>query len=447
MKLAFIGTGYVGLVTGTCMAELGHTVICVDIDKKKIAGIQKGIMPIYELGLEELVEKNVKENRLSFTASVGDAIREADVVFSAVGTPEDKKTGKADLRYVFSVAETFGKNLNGLVKPGKTGHGVNYKILVNKSTVPVGTADKCRDIVLHASKGKCEFDVVSNPEFLREGAAIKDFLNPDRVVVGVSGERAKEVMEKIYRPIARAGRPVMMTDIRSAELIKYASNAFLATKITFINEIANFCEKAGANVKEVAKGMGADSRIGSRFLYAGIGYGGSCFPKDVQALMQTGKEYGSQFTIIEAADKVNDLQKLRPLEFLKHHYKSLKGKTIAIWGLSFKPRTDDVREAPALYIVEALLKAGAKVRVFDPVAMESFRAMFPDKRVQYGESAYAVAEKADALLVMTEWDEFRTVEYPELASRMRSRVIVDGRNIFERKEAEAEGFVYFGIGV
>lgn len=435
MKLAFIGTGYVGLVTGTCMAELGHTVICADIDEKKIAKLKKGIMPIYELGLEELVEKNVKEERLSFTASIGQAIREADVVFSAVGTPEDKQTGKADLRHVFSVAETFGKNLNG------------YKVLVNKSTVPVGTADKTRDIVSHASKGTGEFDVVSNPEFLREGAAIKDFLNPDRVVIGVSSDRAKALMEKIYRPIARTGRPVVMTDVRSAELIKYAANAFLATKITFINEIANFCEKSGANVKEVARGMGLDSRIGSRFLYAGIGYGGSCFPKDVQALMQTGKEYGSAFRIIEAADKVNDMQKLRPIAFLKQHFKTLKGKTIAIWGLSFKPRTDDVRESPALYIIAALLKAGAKVRAFDPVAIESFKMMFPDKRVRYAENAYDAVEKADALLIMTEWDEFRTAEYPELAARMKERVIVDGRNIFERREAEAEGFTYFGIGV
>lgn len=434
MKLAFIGTGYVGLVTGTCMAELGHTVICADIDKKKIAKLKKGVMPIYELGLDELVEKNVKEGRLSFTASVGQAIREADVVFSAVGTPEDKATGKADLQYVYAVAEMFAKNLNG------------YKILVNKSTVPVGTADQTHDVIFHASKGKGEFDVVSNPEFLREGAAIKDFLNPDRVVVGVSSDRAKVIMEKIYRPIARAGRPVVITDVRSAELIKYAANAFLATKITFINEIANFCEKSGANVKEVARGMGLDSRIGSRFLYAGIGYGGSCFPKDVQALMQTGKEYGSSFHIVEAADKVNDIQKLRPVTFLKEHFKTLKGKTIAIWGLSFKPRTDDVREAPALYVIEALLKAGAKVQAFDPVAIESFKAMFPDKRVKYATNAYDATLKADALLIMTEWDEFRTAEYPDLASRMKGLVIVDGRNIFERREAEAEGFTYFGIG-
>jgi UDPglucose 6-dehydrogenase len=416
------------------MAELGHTVICADIDKKKIAKLKKGVMPIYELGLDELVEKNVKEGRLSFTSSVGQAIREADVVFSAVGTPEDKATGKADLQYVYAVAEMFAKNLNG------------YKILVNKSTVPVGTADQTHAVVLASSKGKGEFDIVSNPEFLREGAAIKDFLNPDRVVVGVSSDRAKVIMEKIYRPIARAGRPVVITDVRSAELIKYAANAFLATKITFINEIANFCEKSGANVKEVARGMGLDSRIGSRFLYAGIGYGGSCFPKDVQALMQTGKEYGSSFHIVEAADKVNDIQKLRPVTFLKEHFKDLKGKTIAIWGLSFKPRTDDVREAPALYVIEALLKAGAKVQAFDPVAIESFKAMFPDKRVKYAANAYDATLKADALLIMTEWDEFRTAEYSDLASRMKGLVIVDGRNIFERREAEAEGFTYFGIG-
>lgn len=435
MKLAFIGTGYVGLVTGACMAELGHQVVCADIDTKKIAKLKKGIMPIYELGLEELVEKNVKEGRLSFTSSIGNAMKRSEVVFSAVGTPEDKKTGKADMQFVHAVAESFGKNLNG------------YKILVNKSTVPVGTADVVRDIITHASKGKYEFDVVSNPEFLREGAAIKDFLNPDRVVVGVATDRAKEIMERIYRPIARAGRPVIVTDIRSAELIKYASNAFLAVKITFANEMANFCELAGANMKEVAKGMGADSRIGSRFLYAGIGYGGSCFPKDVQALMETGKEYGFDFSIIRAADKVNDAQKLRPIQMLKKRYKSLKGKSIGIWGLSFKPRTDDVREAPARYIIEELLSAGAKVRAFDPVAMESFKCALPDKRVKYVGSAYDAIEGADALIVCTEWDEFRTVEYPELASRMRERIIVDGRNIFERKEAEAEGFVYYGIGV
>ncbi|MGK2848836.1 MAG: UDP-glucose dehydrogenase family protein [Minisyncoccota bacterium] len=434
MKLAFIGTGYVGLVSGVCMAELGHTVICADRDKNKIAKLKKGVMPIYELGLEELVAKNVSEGRLSFTTSVGKAIKYVDVVFSAVGTPEDPKTGKADMQYVIAVANMFAKHLNG------------YKILVNKSTVPVGTADQCRDIILHTGNSKYEFDVVSNPEFLREGAAIKDFLNPDRVVVGVSSDRARVIMEKIYRPITRSGRPVIVTDIRSAELIKYASNAFLATKIAFINEIANFCEKAGANVKEVARGMGADSRIGSRFLYAGIGYGGSCFPKDVQALLQTGKEYGHEFQIIQAVDRSNDMQKMLPMNFLKGHFKRLKGKTIAVWGLSFKPRTDDVREAPALYVITSLLKAGAHVQVFDPVAMESFCRVLPDKRIQYMQSAYEAVQDASALLVMTEWDEFRTIEYAELLSRMRERVIIDGRNIFERREAEAEGFLYFGIG-
>lgn len=435
MKLAFVGTGYVGLVSGVCMAELGHTVVCADIDVEKIKKLKKGVMPIYELGLEELVMKNVAENRISFTTDIARAIRGAKVVFNAVGTPEDPKTGQADLSYVFSVAKIFGENLNG------------YKVLVNKSTVPVGTADKTHDIILHACDESGDFDVVSNPEFLREGAAIKDFLNPDRVVVGVSSDEAKKLMEKIYRPVARNGRPVMFTDVRSAELIKYASNAFLATKISFVNEIANFCEKAGANVKEVAKGMGLDTRIGSRFLYAGIGYGGSCFPKDVQALRETGKEYGMRFTIIEAADVLNDRQKMRPVEFLTKHWKSHKGKKIAIWGLSFKPRTDDVREAPAQYIAAALLKAGARVTAFDPVAVESFKRAFPDKRMRYAENALEAVKGADALIVCTEWDEFRTIEAADLVRVMRGTVIMDGRNIFDRKEMEAEGFVYFGVGI
>jgi UDPglucose 6-dehydrogenase len=435
MKLAFVGTGYVGLVSGVCMAELGHSVVCADIDAAKIKQLKKGIMPIYELGLEELVAKNVAEKRLSFTTDIAKAIRVAEVVFNAVGTPENPKTGQADLSAVFSVAQLFGENLGG------------YKILVNKSTVPVGTADKTRDIVLHASGEQGNFDIVSNPEFLREGAAIKDFLNPDRVVVGVSSEEAKRLMEKIYRTLARTGRPVLFTDLRSAELIKYASNAFLATKISFINEIANFCEKSGANVKEVAKGMGLDNRIGSRFLYAGIGYGGSCFPKDVQALRETGKEYGVQFTIIEAADALNDRQKMRPVELLKKHWKSLRGKKIALWGLAFKPRTDDVREAPAQYIAAALLKAGASVTAFDPVATESFIRAFPDKRMRYANSALEAASGADALIVCTEWDELRTIETREIARNMRGQVVFDGRNIFDRQEMEAEGLVYFGIGV
>ncbi len=436
MKLAFIGTGYVGLVTGACMAELGHTVICADIDKGKINGLKRGKMPIYELGLDELVEKNVSKGRLSFTTNIGKAIKEAEVVFNAVGTPEDKKTGKADLQYVYAVAETFAKNLN------------DYKVLVNKSTVPVGTADECRKRIEKIVKTGTEFDVVSNPEFLREGAAIKDFLNPDRVVVGVASDRARDLMEKIYRPLARSGRPVIITDIRSAELIKYASNAFLATKITFINEIANFCEMIGANVKEVAKGMGADSRIGSRFLYAGIGYGGSCFPKDVAALIETGKEHGFDFKIVQAVDKVNDLQKLRPFTILKKEWKkNFKGKKVAVWGLSFKPRTDDVREAPAKGVIESLLAMNAKIQAYDPVAMESFASANPKLKIQYAASADEALKGADALLVMTEWDEFRTTDLHSMNKTMKGSLIVDGRNIFERGEAEEAGFTYYGIGV
>lgn len=436
MKLAFIGTGYVGLVSGTCMAEIGHEVICADIDKKKIDKLKRGGIPIYEFGLEELVKENVRQERLRFTTDVGKAIREADVIFSAVGTPPDAKTGEADLRYVFAVAETFGKNLNG------------YKILVNKSTVPVGTAERVHAAIAEASDGKFEFDVVSNPEFLREGAAVKDFLNPDRVIVGADSERAWEIMEKIYRPIARSGRPVVLTDVKSAEIIKYASNAFLATKISFIDQMANFIGKAGGNVKEVARGMGFDNRIGSRFLYAGIGWGGSCFPKDVKALIQTGKKYGYDFTILEAVDASNEKQKLLPVAYLKKALKNLKGKKIAIWGLSFKPRTDDVREAAALSIIAALTKAGATVAAFDPVATENAKAVIgKNPRVKYASGQYDAADKADALVIVTEWDEFRTADYKEIGKRMKGSVIVDGRNILEREEAEAAGFTYYGIGV
>lgn len=435
MKLAFIGTGYVGLVTGACMAELGHTVICADIDEQKIENLKKGVMPIYELGLEELVRKNVKEGRLSFTVSIAEAIASSDAVFNAVGTPEDKKTGQADLRYVFAVAKSFGENLNG------------YKVLVNKSTVPVGTADEVRKIVQKSNKEDVEFDIVSNPEFLREGAAIKDFLNPDRVVVGTGTERAKTLMEKIYRPLARSGRPVIFTDVKSAEIIKYASNSFLATKISFINEIANFCEVVGGNAKEVAKGMGYDARIGSRFLSAGIGYGGSCFPKDVKALIQTGKKYHQDFRILQAVDAVNDDQKLRPVEIVQKHFKTLKGKKIAVWGLSFKPRTDDIREAPAFVVIKNLLKQGVSVTAFDPVSMENAKQEHKKLSITYAASAIEALTSADALIVMTEWDEFRTVDYALLRSKMKGNVIVDGRNILDREDSESAGFVYYGIGI
>ena len=418
------------------MAEIGHTVVCADVDAKKIAKLKRGGIPIYEFGLEELVKENVRQGRLSFTTDIGKAIRESDAVFSGVGTPPDPKTGEADLQYVFAVAEEFGKNLNG------------YKVLVNKSTVPVGTADRVREIVARSSDGTQEFDVVSNPEFLREGTAVKDFLNPDRVIVGTESERAWSVMERIYRPVARAGRPIIQTDVKSAEIIKYASNSFLATKISFINEIANFCAIVGGNAKEVARGMGFDTRIGSRFLSAGIGYGGSCFPKDVKALLHTGRESGYEFTILEAVRAANEKQKLLPIGFLKKSLKTLKGKRIAVWGLSFKPRTDDVREAPALLIIEALLKSGASVVAFDPVATENAKTVLKSNaRLKFAKDQYAATDGADALVVATEWDEFRTADFADLQKRMRGTVIVDGRNIFERDEVETAGFQYYGVGV
>ena len=436
MKLTFVGAGYVGLVSGACMAEIGHTVVCADVDAKKIAKLKRGGIPIYEFGLEELVKENVRQGRLSFTTDIGKAIRESDAVFSGVGTPPDPKTGEADLQYVFAVAEEFGKNLNG------------YKVLVNKSTVPVGTADRVREIVAKASDGTQEFDVVSNPEFLRDGTAVKDFLNPDRVIVGTESERAWSVMERIYRPVARAGRPIIQTDVKSAEIIKYASNSFLATKISFINEIANFCAIVGGNAKEVARGMGFDTRIGSRFLSAGIGYGGSCFPKDVKALLHTGRENGYEFTILEAVRAANEKQKLLPINFLKKSLKTLKGKRIALWGLSFKPRTDDVREAPALLIIEALLKSGASVVAFDPVATENAKTVLKSNtRLKFAKDQYGATDGADALVVATEWDEFRTADFADLQKRMRGTVIVDGRNIFERDEVETAGFQYYGVGV
>jgi UDPglucose 6-dehydrogenase len=423
------------------LAELGHVVICADIDEAKIAKLKKGIMPIYELGLEELVAKNVREKRLTFTTKVGEAIEKSEVIFNGVGTPEDPKTGRANLQYVFAVAEVFAQHLNG------------YKVLVNKSTVPVGTAEAVRARIIKTRKALKApvvlFDVVSNPEFLREGAAIKDFLNPDRVVVGVESEEAKARMEKVYRPLARAGRPVMFTGVRSAEVIKYASNAFLATKISFINEIANFCEQVGANVKEVSRGMGSDSRIGSRFLHAGIGYGGSCFPKDVQALIETGKDIGQDFTILKAVDALNDRQKLRPVQILEEVWEhKLKGKTVAVWGLSFKPRTDDVREAPALYIIKELLDKGVAVRAFDPVAMADFQKAFAHKnKVTYAKSALSAAKGADALLIITEWDEFRSIDPQVISKALEGNLVVDGRNIYEAEEIEEAGLIYRGIGV
>lgn len=436
MKVTFLGTGYVGLVSGACLAEIGHEVICADIDKKKITLLKKGVIPIYEIGLEEIVDRNVKEKRLTFTSDLKKAIQESEVVFMAVGTPEDKVTGQADLKYVFAVAETFGKHLNG------------YKIFVDKSTVPVGTAEKVEEIIKKASNGKHPFEVVSNPEFLREGAAVKDFLNPDRVVVGTKSEKARKMMEQIYRPIARSGRPIMFTDVRSAEIIKYAANAFLAMKITFINEVANFCDVAGGNVKEIAKGLGYDSRIGERFLYAGIGYGGSCFPKDVKAFVETGREYSSHFHIIETVSEVNEAQRIKPFIKLKKQFgKKLKDKTIAVWGLAFKPRTDDIREAPGIENIKLFLEAGCKVQTFDPVAMPNTKKVLTHKNLTYTKKALDALKGADALVICTEWDEFRVVDYKDLKKRMKGHLIYDGRNVLERSEAESNGFKYYGIGV
>ncbi len=436
MKLSFLGTGYVGLVSGACMAEIGHEVICADVDKEKIAKLKKGVIPIYEIGLEEIVERNTKEGRLRFTSDLKEAIQESEIVFMAVGTPEDKMTGQADLQYVFSAAEAFGKHLNG------------FKIFVDKSTVPVGTAEKVEEVIKKASKGKYPFEVVSNPEFLREGAAVKDFLNPDRVIVGAKSDKARKMMEQIYRPIARSGRPVVFTDVRSAEIIKYAANAFLAMKITFINEVANFCDVAGGNVKEVARGLGYDSRIGERFLYAGIGYGGSCFPKDVKAFIETGREYNSHFHIIETVNDVNVAQRIKPFIRLKEVFGGkLKDKTIGVWGLAFKPRTDDIREAPAIENIKLFLEEGAKVKTFDPVAMENTQRQLTHPKLTYTKKALDAVKGVDALVICTEWDEFRVVDYKDLKKLMKGDVIYDGRNVLERSEAEANGFSYFGIGV
>lgn len=436
MKVTFLGTGYVGLVSGACMAEIGHNVICADIDKKKIAILKKGGIPIYEIGLEEIVERNVNEGRLTFTTDLKKAIEESDVVFMAVGTPEDTVTGQADLQYVFAVAETFGKHLNG------------FKIFVDKSTVPVGTAEKITEVIKKASKGKHPFEVVSNPEFLREGAAVKDFLNPDRVVVGATSTKARELMEQIYRPLARSGRPIMFTDVRSAEIIKYAANAFLAMKITFINEVASFCEVAGGNVKEVAKGLGYDSRIGARFLYAGIGYGGSCFPKDVKAFIETGREYNSHFHIIETVSEVNETQRIKPFIKLKEIFgDKLSDKTIAVWGLAFKPRTDDIREAPGIENIKLFLEEGCKVRAFDPVAMPNTKKVMQHKNLTYTKKALDAVKGVDILVIATEWDEFRVVDYKEVKKLMKGHTIYDGRNVLERSEAEATGFTYYAIGV
>ena len=436
MNIAIVGTGYVGLVSGACFAEMGVDVTCVDIDQVKIARLLCGEVPIYEPGLDELVKRNVTAGRLHFTTDLTTCLDNVEVVFSAVGTPPDED-GSADLKYVLSVARTFGRHIK------------KYTILVTKSTVPVGTAQKVKTVIqeeLDKRGEKVEFEVASNPEFLKEGAAIKDFMSPDRVVVGVESERAQNVMTKLYRPFLTNNFRVYFMDIPSAEMTKYAANAMLATRISFMNDIANLCDLVGADVDMVRKGIGTDARIGNKFLYAGCGYGGSCFPKDVKALAHTAREYGYRMGVIEAVEKVNERQKSIVFEKLK---KSLGGdltdKTVAVWGLAFKPETDDMREAPALVIIDRLIKEGTTVKVYDPVAMPECRRRIGDA-VIYCKDMYEAVKGADALALVTEWKEFRMPSWAVLKQTMRRPIVVDGRNIFDKQEILNEGFAYFAIG-
>lgn len=431
MKIAVVGTGYVGLVTGTCFAETGNEVICVDIDKDKVEKMRNGIVPIYEPHLDVLFERNIKAGRLKFTTDLSEAIHPAQIIFLALPTPPGED-GSADLSYVLGVAEQLGKMIK------------DYKVIVDKSTVPVGTAEKVKEAV--AKNALVDFDIVSNPEFLREGFAVDDFLKPDRVVVGTCSARAKVLMEELYKPFVRSGNPIIFMDEKSAELTKYAANSFLATKITFMNEIANFCEKVGADVDMVRIGIGSDSRIGKRFLFPGIGYGGSCFPKDVQALAKSGKEAGYDFKIINAVMAVNELQKVRLIDKIKKHYNNdLKGKTFAIWGLAFKPDTDDIREAPAIYMITDLLAAGANVRVFDPEAMENVKKIFGDN-IYFAKDEYEATQGADALLIATEWSEFRNPDFEKIALTLNKKVVFDGRNLYELSQMRKLGFYYESIG-
>ena len=431
MRIAVIGTGYVGLVTGTCLAETGNTVTCVDIDEAKITALKQGITPIYEPNLSVLIERNLGDGRLHFTSTLTEGIEGAELIFLALPTPPGAD-GQADLKYILNVADELGPLLN------------QYVVIVDKSTVPVGTADLVRErIAKHAT---VEFSVVSNPEFLREGFAVTDFMKPDRIVIGASDQRAVKVMESLYKPFVRQGNPILVMDEKSAELTKYASNAFLATKITFMNEIANFCERVGANVDAVRLGMGADERIGKRFLFPGMGYGGSCFPKDVQALYHSGAMEGFQFQLLDAVMRVNDEQKTILLPKIKTYFQQdLTNKKLAIWGLSFKPDTDDIREAPALYLIQALLDAGASVTVYDPEAMDNVATQFGD-RLHYAQNPYQALETMDGLIICTEWSVFRSPDFSIMRKNMNQHVIFDGRNIFDPEELKAEGFDYFSIG-
>jgi UDPglucose 6-dehydrogenase len=431
MKITVVGTGYVGLVTGTCLAEAGNDVLCIDIDKAKVEKMQNGEVPIYEPHLETYFERNIKSGRLHFSTNIEEGVTHGDIIFLALPTPEDED-GSADLSYVLGVANQIGDLME------------DYKIVVSKSTVPVGTGERVKAVL--KEKTDIPFDVVSNPEFLREGFAVEDFMKPDRIVVGVESERAKKAMEKLYKTFVRTGNPIVFMDIKSAELTKYAANAFLATKITYMNEIANYCEKVGANVDDVRMGMGLDERIGKRFLFPGIGYGGSCFPKDVKALHKSGKDANHHFAILDSVIEVNEKQKTILFPKMEQHFDgNLKGKKIALWGLAFKPNTDDIREAPALYMIEKLLHAGASITAFDPEAMENVKAKLGD-RIAYASSMMDAVKDADALLICTEWHAYRNPDFEKLKTTLKGNVIFDGRNIYNPKEMDSLGFSYYSIG-
>lgn len=431
MNIAVVGTGYVGLVTGTCLAETGNTVICVDIDEKKVNKMKNGQIPIYEPGLEVLFKRNIEQKRLSFTTSLKEAVDKAKIIFLALPTPPGED-GSADLSYILGVAEDLGKIIT------------EYKVVIDKSTVPVGTAKKVN--VAISKNTNQDFDVVSNPEFLREGFAVEDFMKPDRVVIGTSSKKAQEVMDELYKPYVRQGNPIIFMDEKSAELTKYAANSFLATKISFMNEIANLCELVGADVDQVRTGIGSDTRIGKRFLFPGIGYGGSCFPKDVQALVKSAKEVGYTFSILDSVMEVNQKQKTVMVPKIKDYFKGdLKGKKIALWGLAFKPNTDDIREAPALYNIDELTKLGAEIVAYDPEAMDNVKALIGEK-IKYALNQYDAVKNADALLIATEWSVFRNPDFEKISKLMNDNVIFDGRNLFEVSHMNEVGFTYFSIG-
>lgn len=437
MKITIVGTGYVGLVTGTCFSEVGINVTCIDIDQKKIEGLKNGVMPIYEPGLEPMVKSNLEKGRLHFSTSLKDNLKDSEAVFIAVGTPPGED-GSADLKYVLAVAREVGQHME------------DYMVVVTKSTVPVGTAKKVKAAVqeeLDNRGANIDFDVASNPEFLKEGAAIQDFLKPDRIVVGVESEKARKIMEKLYKPFLLNGHPTIFMDVPSAEMTKYAANSMLATKISFMNDVANLCEIMGADVNMVRKGIGSDSRIGTKFIYPGVGYGGSCFPKDVKALIKTADENGYKMRVLTAVEEVNEAQKSVMVAKVKKHFgEYLSGMTFGIWGLSFKPKTDDMREAPSIVIINQLMEAGAKVKAFDPVAMEEAHRDLGDS-ITYAKDEYDAIVDTDALLLVTEWPEFRIPNFNVVSKLLKNKVIFDGRNIYDREELRSLGYTYYGIGL